>query len=75
MLGKESTLQMFTSFTVQLSSVQVWYLLWKDNNLYERYEAEYEEGTCNVAPKTVIHLFGILQGDDETKASVVIISL
>lgn len=40
--GRESTdIQMLTSYTVQLLSVHVWYLLWKDNNLYERYEAEY----------------------------------
>lgn len=41
----------------------VWrvYSLWKDNNLYEWYEAEYEESAGNITSKTVIHLLGILR--------------
>lgn len=33
---------------------------WKDNNLDERYEAEYQQSAGNIASKTIIHLLGIL---------------
>lgn len=36
------------------------YSLWKNNNLYEGYEAEYQQSTGNIASKTIVHLLGIL---------------
>lgn len=53
----------------ELQYVNVKYSLWKDDNLYEGYEAEYQQSTGNIASKTIVHLLGILQQEKAEEES------